>query len=206
MQSTDNINPVKHPIDYLKRISQLDIVDKNKRYIRAGIIPYVTHNNERYYAFGLSSHNGSIFDFGGHREPEDVDLVETAVRELREESLEVFGDSITYDQIIENDYHVIDGLDSSNPIGTLEILVPVNVKMYDIMLRFQQLVSNDQNPELVNIVWLSESQLRDIYRVQHPIVFGHVQPFHTYYRLMIPINHWMIKLANSNKTPTSYGS
>jgi 8-oxo-dGTP pyrophosphatase MutT (NUDIX family) len=191
------INPTKHPTAKQKRVSQIDIIDRKGRYFRAGIIPFVEANGLRYYGFGLSVHNGSIFDFGGHREPEDNDLVETAVRECMEESLGVFGDSITYDDIIENDYEVIDGLEGSNPIGTLEILVPIKVDMYMIMLKFRELVSNDEKPELANIIWLSSDQIVDIYRVQHPIKVNHMRPFHTYYRLAIPLNRWAIKQANS---------
>lgn len=207
--SSPIINRIKHPIVPLKRISQVDIIDSHRRYLRAGIIPYTEIGGQRYYAFGISSHNGSIFDFGGHREDSDVDLVETAVRECHEETLGLFTDSITYDDIIDNDYEVLDGLSGSNPIPTLEIFVPIHVNsILEVTLQFKQLVRqyeaiDGKELELVNIIWFSLEQLIDIYRIQHPVVFGYVRPFHTYYRIAIPINQWVANLSLSQKRLTS---
>jgi hypothetical protein len=57
---------------------------------RGSVIPYTTWNDRVWYFFGIDNQFKSICDFGGGQESYDTSLIKTAMRELAEESLEVF--------------------------------------------------------------------------------------------------------------------
>lgn len=132
----------------LKKVSETDW--NNKKYIRAGIIPYIEEKGIRFYAFGLENCFATIGDFGGHKEKRDHDALDTALREYVEESLNVFG-ILTRDKV--KDCVVIDGKD------TAEILVPVEGPMFQYSNKFKQLIGSNPLHEVQNIVWLSRKQL-----------------------------------------------
>lgn len=58
---------------------------------RAGVIPIVIENNEKWIGLCISKYNTSIGTFGGTYDIKDRDLLDTAVREFNEE----FGNNIT---------------------------------------------------------------------------------------------------------------
>jgi hypothetical protein len=55
-------------------------------YSRAGILPYIIHQEKRYYLFGVDRDYLTLLDFGGHRESYETKPLITALREMKEES------------------------------------------------------------------------------------------------------------------------
>jgi len=53
---------------------------------RSGIIPYIKYNRQTFFLLGVSEIHAYISDFGGTRDDEDSDLIETALREYNEET------------------------------------------------------------------------------------------------------------------------
>ncbi len=144
-------------------------------YVRAGIIPYITINNVKFYAFGLGNMVADLCDFGGHREDVDGDLLDTAIREYSEESLNIFGE-LTRDTL---DYcEVLDGDD------TAEVLYPLpgDIPMYSYTLDFKQLIGDDLNHEIQNIIWMSKNQI--ITAVSHPnTTYNGTKIYHMYNKI-----------------------
>lgn len=182
-------------IGTIRRVSDIDLNDP--AYMRAGIIPvYTAEDGTNYYAFGLSR-NAAIFDFGGHMEPGE-NPIQAAVRELLEETYNVFNHHITVESILENDYEVIDGLNELNRagerIGSLDILIPVNVNMLKIMLDFKNIIDSideSEDVEIVRIIWIRHDHLCKIYRLEHPIRYCGSLPFYTYYRIQHGLQRWV---------------
>lgn len=71
------------------RVCELNL--RSPHWIRGGIIPVLDTPTGRLYGFGIDSDYGTLIDFGGHRESFDYDILDTARRELSEESFDVFG-------------------------------------------------------------------------------------------------------------------
>ena len=59
---------------------------EDPRIRRAGIIPYIKYNRQTFFLLGVSEIHAYISDFGGTRDHEDADLIETALREYNEET------------------------------------------------------------------------------------------------------------------------
>jgi len=59
---------------------------------RAGVILYTVEEGEIYYGLGLDSEYLELTDFAGSVSRKDRDAVEAALREFREETLDIFGE------------------------------------------------------------------------------------------------------------------
>jgi len=158
-------------MQWLKRVNETDWNDK--KYIRAGIIPYIEEKGIRFYAFGLECSMGTIGDFGGHKEKTDMDALDSALREYVEESLNVFG-ILTRDKV--KDYYVLDGKD------TAEILVPVEGSMFKYSNKFKHIIGINPQHEVQNIVWFSRKQLITIINSQQEKYDG-IKPYLMYGRI-----------------------
>lgn len=132
----------------MSHITDINLTDKN--FIRSGIIPINNVNGTLFFAFGVDTSTGKLTDFGGHREYQDYDLLDTALREYREESYETFG---LLDRETIKNLHIIIGYD------TFDILLPINGDLDIYRETFSQRVLKDPEPEISNIVWLSRRQL-----------------------------------------------
>jgi hypothetical protein len=133
----------------------------SSKYIRAGIIPYVEQNGIRFYGFSIDNEIAQLGDFGGHREIIDRDVLDTAIREYEEESLNLFG-VLNRDDL--QDCVILDGVD------TIEILVPVSGFFYQYTNRFRQMITGDTRHEAQNVVWLTRKQVLKIIDGQHTAV------------------------------------
>ena len=81
---------------------------KSPQLIRAGIIPVLLEDKGSLngnYIFGVDAHYNTLIDLGGHREVYDYDVLDTALRELREESLGTIDWSRA--DVLNSDYKVI---------------------------------------------------------------------------------------------------
>ena len=126
-----------------------------------------------FFGFGVENGVAAIGDFGGHREKTDKDTLDAAIREYREEALNVFGE-VTRDMV--QDYYVLDGMD------TVEILLPVDPPFYQYTERFRDMVGNDVYHEVQSIIWLSRKQLLTAIDSQETAFVG-VKMYHMYNRI-----------------------
>lgn len=166
-------------IKSLKRVR--DINWNDRKYKRAGIIPVIEHKGIKFFGFGLENGVGAIGDFGGHFERIDKDLLDTAIREYREEALNVFGE-ITRDML--QDYFVLEGID------TIEILLPISPQenltmprsgsLYQYTENFHQMVEDDH--EVQSVIWLSRRQLLTAIDSQQSAFEG-TKIYHMYNRI-----------------------
>ncbi len=154
-----------------KRVSEINWNDR--KYIRAGVIPYIEEKGIKFYAFGLENSLATIGDFGGHRERKDADALDAALREYVEESLNTFG-ILTRDKV--KDYYVLDGKD------TAEILVPVKGPMFQYSNKFKQLIGINPKHEVQNIVWFSRKQLLRLIDSQEE-KYDNIKPYLMYSRI-----------------------
>jgi hypothetical protein len=132
----------------LRRVIDTDW--NNSNVVRAGIIPFIIKNGVKFYAFGIANEVGDLCDFGGHREDFDNDLLDTAIREYKEECFEIFG---KIDRNSLSDCYVLEGQD------TLEILLEVTGDLYEYTYKFREMIGNNEQLELQNIVWLTYNQI-----------------------------------------------
>jgi hypothetical protein len=157
--------------DRIKQTKEINLSDP--KYKRAGIIPFCVQNNVIFFAFGVENGVAALADFGGHREKYDTDLLDTAIREYREESLNVFG-IFTRDNLLS--CFVLEGKD------TLEFLVKVNPPIYYYTKTFQTMVGDNSEHEVQSIVWLSRRQLFNALDSQQNSYQG-TKIFHMYDRI-----------------------
>lgn len=155
----------------LKRVRDVDWNDR--RLVRAGIIPFVEQGGIRFYGFGVENGVAAIGDFGGHRERIDKDCLDAAIREYKEEGLNVFGELTR--SMLQN-YSVIEGTD------TVEILLPVKGSMYSYSEKFRKMIGNNINHEVQDIIWLSRKQLLTAIDSQE-VVFDGIKIYHMYTRI-----------------------
>jgi len=76
---------------YTPSITMIDKIADQQTINRAGVIPYVKIKNKVFFLFGLGEGVASISDFGGTRSKKDKDIIDTALREFREETFEIIG-------------------------------------------------------------------------------------------------------------------
>jgi len=154
-------------------MKQVSEIDWKQNYIRAGIIPYTEQNGILFFAFGLDCNIASLGDFGGHYEPSDNDLLDTAIREYREESLNVFG-SITRDSL--KNCYAFEGPE------TIEILLHVTPPFYQYTEIFNNIIKDHKQHEIQNIIWLSRRQLLNVIDSQEASFAG-TKIYHMYNRI-----------------------
>ncbi len=139
------------------------------RWIRAGILPYLEVEGTRYYAIGIDRDYGTLMDFGGNRESFDRDIVETAQREMTEESYGVLGSFSRED--LENSFILVDD-------DYIEFVLPLSADrdsdLRKIIAEFDFLRRFDPNPEHRGMMWIPEATLRliiesDLKTVRHVI-------------------------------------
>lgn len=134
------------------------------RYRRAGVVPYVDQDGDRFYAFSIGTYTAAINDFGGTREKHE-DALDAALREYTEESLAVFGD------LHRKNVMNLEALDGET---MFLILVPVPPPFIIYTHRFDNLIRDDPAHESQAVIWFSREQLRRIVQLE---------PFKFYWRV-----------------------
>lgn len=155
----------------LKRVR--DINWNDRKFIRAGVIPVAEQGGVKFFAFGVENGVAAIGDLGGHREKQDRDTLDSAIREYQEEGLNVFG-NITREML--QDCFVLEGKD------TAEILFPVPPPLYQYTEKFRQLLGDNIDHEVQSIIWLSRHQLLLAIDSQEA-AFDGTKIFHLYSRI-----------------------
>lgn len=132
-------------------MEQVKNVDwKDKRYVRAGIIPFTVIGDFVFYAFGLDDSVTSISDLGGHIEKTDTDALDAAIREYDEECFSIFG---KLNREMLSEFYTIKGK------KTIEILLPVEPPLFKYTHYFRELLGDNPNHEVQQIIWISREQL-----------------------------------------------
>src|SRR3990167_5239470 len=118
---------------------------------RAGIIPIIDDDNDRYYVFGIDRKYDQLTDFGGgvsYRK--DGNALNGARREFKEETLDSFP------EIIDEDFREST---VSRDKNTLIIFLPFkNITIDEVTERFRENLT--ETSEVSNIVWLTSSQIK----------------------------------------------
>jgi hypothetical protein len=134
---------------------------KNYKPQRAGIIPFVIYENDIYYCLGVDHKHQELTDFGGSvNYKHDVTGISGALREFKEETLKVFRK--VSQRELDNSYIVYDD-------KMMIIIHKMDCNMRTIITNFRKKVNELKHPEVSDIVWLSEGQLKKIVTTEDPI-------------------------------------
>jgi len=136
---------------YFSCKSQTKVVPENRKFKRAGIIPYTIIEDKKYFCLGVDSKYGTLTDFGGGIKKEET-FIEGACRELEEESLGIF------DFTSEKDIKNITDYSKTIYDGTTAILF-VHVKVNDlnsVVEEFHRRMNKQTFVENSNIMWIPE--------------------------------------------------
>jgi hypothetical protein len=119
---------------------------------RAGIIPWKKEGDDVWFIFGLDAISGDITDFGGtHEYIKDNNLIETAIREYREEVYNA--PDIKY-----SDVYKSMGI-MNKPAKTFEIFPEYRSKWPQMYSTFLKERSKDDKFEVIDILILNKKQL-----------------------------------------------
>jgi hypothetical protein len=153
--------------------------------LRGGIIPYIVvptdDGIQRLYGFGLDSTSADLTDFGGKRDPDDRDIIDTAIREFDEETLSVFGQVTPQDLVGSTIIY-----DSQSAI----IFYRYEIKPESILpliQEFKDRAKRLRESEITTLVWLTEDQLRRAVQLNRYSIEG-FQPFIIYYPTLRLLN------------------
>jgi len=135
---------------------------------RGGIIPYfISPEGNLHFALGLDSIHRELTDFGGGISyKKDGDAVIGSIREFDEESLGVFGEVKKEDLqdclMIYSDEMMI-------------IFLQVEVNSTEIHKLFHQKLKKEKDPEVCDIAWLEEIELRKSLEPSSRLVYVRVR-------------------------------
>ncbi len=119
---------------------------------RAGVIPYILSEKGLCFAFGLDTEFRELTDFGGGVSyKRDKTAIVGALREFREESLGVFEDLTPKDA---RECFVIYNAE------LMILFLHVNVDPKEKNVAFHERLKDEENPEVCDIVWLGEQELK----------------------------------------------
>lgn len=154
--------PGKLPVMSVSRIGDIDLKKITVR--RVGVIPYVVvdgKKGERSFIFGMGvdTNTSDLSDFGGSLKTRDKTVAHGALREFKEESLEVFCIS---DKEIERSMSK-----SVILIGKKSCIIFIRVECDpDVICNLfsERRAAKDEDeseePEMQTIVWMDEKKLR----------------------------------------------
>lgn len=137
---------------YFSYKSDTSVIPYEKRFDRAGIIPYTKIEEKRYFCLGVDAKYGTLTDFGGGVKRIE-NFVLAACRELEEESLGIF--NFTTPELVEKvRKNSITVYDFSTAILFLEVKID---KLEDIINLYQHRVrTTSERIENSDIVWIPE--------------------------------------------------
>ena len=137
---------------------------KDPNLVRAGAIPYLRCDDGLYFLFAIDHDYRTLIDFGGHRDPEDFDLLETIRREIREE---------TYDSLGPFEREDLLSCLSFRDDGNLEILLPLKDQLDHrpdrrdlissrIEAALQKAAERGEALESIGVVWIPADRFFEI--------------------------------------------
>ncbi len=161
-----------------------------RKFRRGGILPYTVIDGVRLYCFALDSSSADLTDFGGSRDTRDKDILETALREFKEESLGVFG-NVTYEDLL--DVEAIYTRVNENRYAMM-LLLPVKVRdLMEPVEEFSRRAARLRDHENRALVWLTQEQVSRVLYLDHRIINGEVLfIIHPPVRILLEnyLKHW----------------
>lgn len=159
-----NINNLKivskNEITFKQTVKNLN--KKNTTNInRAGIIPYRYSKEGLIFLMGVDKQYKEITDFGGcYNRKKDKNKVETALREFREETLDIFGE-ITREQI----------QDSLAIINNKNLIIFLHMPILEkeTIKLFEEKKKNFPGREIETLIWLNLEEFEDLVNEKHII-------------------------------------
>lgn len=132
---------------------------------RAGVILYTYYNDVLYFGFGVDTVYHELTDFGGHLDRSDKNAITGALRELKEESLNVF--NFDYVDVMED----IIVYDDKMAI----LFVHTNLSPKEVNDKFKLKLKTARKPEVNDIKWLSLIELKDELSLDHGKIYNRVK-------------------------------
>lgn len=137
---------------------------------RGGIILYTVVNDAVYFGLGLDSHTHDLTDFGGSiYYPVDKNVIDGAIREFQEETLEIF-EPITKESI--GKCPVI--YDDNNLVIFMMITIDPNIISSQFNNKYKS--CSPKEPEVCCITWLTWEEFQQSINVEG-IMFSRLQKF-----------------------------
>lgn len=134
---------------------------------RAGVIPYIIQDGKILFAFGLDAQFRELTDFGGGVSyKKDKTAVVGALREFREESLGIFQELEAKD--VEDCFVMYN-------LNMMIIFLLVDVDPKDKNKLFHEHLQDEENPEVCDIVWLSEEELNESLNLKSRLIYVRVR-------------------------------
>lgn len=124
---------------------------------RAGAIPYIVEGDTIHFCLGEDALSKQLTDFGGGVAMSETSL-EGGLRELREESLDIF------EPLLEKDIQDLFVVTSKTMmVFFLPVTLPASTytKMFDVRKEFEK------NLEVTNIFWMTHHQLKGLLEGHH---------------------------------------
>lgn len=139
-------------------------------YQSASILPFSQYNGENYYYFAVER-NGKLSTFGGKRDAADHHHPSvTARREFHEESNDVFGSKNRVKNIFKT--HVLKTI-YNNKYKHVCFVMPVKAWNYNPIKKFKKINSQNPNNEIVGIIAVRQSTLRNAIKQENWTLQGH---------------------------------
>ena len=143
-------------VDYVRNLK----LDKMKQ-IRAGIIPYFVKDNKKYFGLGVDNKYGSLTDFGGGVKITFENVIEGAIREFKEETLNVFPNISS--SMIKNGIAVY-----NDHVVIIFVKFSLNYFHIDAIKRnFLEKAEKRQHLEICTICWYQQTKLLEIVNKFH---------------------------------------
>lgn len=138
-------------------------------YYRSSIVFYKYINDTKYFCLGVEPNICMLTDFGGHVDPDDETIFDTAIREYNEETSGIFGE-INKDILESSDFVDIN--------STLTFFVDIDrLSTYDMSVYRSIFRSypNELKKEIIDLVWFTEKQLHLMLHNPDYCLYGHTK-------------------------------
>lgn len=158
----------------LVNINKLKYINFNKiRVSRAGFILYTLYRGNIYFMIGIDAKTHDLTDFAGTIKYKiDRNVLSGAIRELQEETLEIF-DPITYEDVKE----CITIYDKDNMIIFMPISLNPDIVCSEFNEKYKETVEKTKStfePEVCGLTWLEADEF--IYHIKTPgVIYSRVQ-------------------------------
>lgn len=119
--------------------------------VRAGVIVYTKENETTYFCLGVDTESGNLTDFGGGVKKGET-VVDGALRELKEESLGVFGDIDKAD---------LDDMFIFHSYNMAIIFIHLDINKGRVDKLFKERVKDKFEPEVCDVVWLPTEEFME---------------------------------------------
>lgn len=155
----------QHAISDKSILSVYHFLKRDIRVKRAGIIPMIKRGGHTFYGLGLDQSSGDITEFAGGREGKDKDMLETALREFKEETFGIF--NIDRKMVEEQNNDVL--FDSYSCIFLVQIDDKNFMSLVDkFNLKIKEMKKNKIKIENGLLFWVTGDQLRTLLASKRP--------------------------------------